>query len=58
MVFTYSNIIDRILRGVRSRVPDFCSMRVGESVLDICCATGSQVLCYARHGLAAAGIFR
>jgi len=56
MVFTYTNIIDRLLRGVRRRVPEFCSMRAGESALDVCCATGAQALCYARHGLAAAGI--
>ena len=56
MVFAYTNIIDRILQGVRRRVPEFCSMRAGESALDVCCATGAQALCYARYGLAAAGI--
>jgi ubiquinone/menaquinone biosynthesis C-methylase UbiE len=54
--FMYSNVIDRILRGVRRSVPEFCGMRPGESALDVCCATGAQALCYASHGLAAAGV--
>ena len=56
IVFTYTHIIDRILQGVRRHIPDFCSMRAGESALDVCCATGAQALCYARHGLKTAGI--
>jgi len=52
----YSMTIDRALSGIRTRVPDFCGMKAGDRVLDVCCGTGAQAFCYARRGFMAWGI--
>jgi ubiquinone/menaquinone biosynthesis C-methylase UbiE len=52
----YSMTIDRALSGLRTRVPDFCGMKAGDRVLDVCCGTGAQGLCYARRGIISCGI--
>jgi len=54
--FLYSMTIDRALAGVRTRVPEFCGMKAGERVLDVCCGTGAQAFCYARRGIISWGI--
>jgi ubiquinone/menaquinone biosynthesis C-methylase UbiE len=52
----YSVTIDRALAGIRTRVPDFCGMKAGDRVLDVCCGTGAQAFCYARRGIISWGI--
>jgi ubiquinone/menaquinone biosynthesis C-methylase UbiE len=52
----YSMTIDRALAGIRTRVPEFCGMKAGDRVLDICCGTGAQAFCYARRGIISWGI--
>jgi ubiquinone/menaquinone biosynthesis C-methylase UbiE len=54
--FLYSMTIDRALAGIRTRVPEFCGMKAGDRVLDVCCGTGAQAFCYARRGIIACGI--
>jgi ubiquinone/menaquinone biosynthesis C-methylase UbiE len=48
--------IDRALAGIRTRVPEFCGMKAGDRVLDVCCGTGAQAFCYARRGIISWGI--
>ena len=52
----YSVTIDRALAGIRTRVPDFCGMKAGDRVLDVCCGTGAQAFCFARRGIISWGI--
>ncbi len=52
----YSMTIDRALAGIRTRVPEFCGMKAGDRVLDVCCGTGAQAFCYARRGIISWGI--
>ena len=52
----YSMLVDTLLRGVRVCVPDFCGMKAGDRVLDVCCGTGAQTLVYARMGIFSTGI--
>ena len=52
----YSVTIDQALAGIRTRVPDFCGMKAGDRVLDVCCGTGAQAFCYARRGIISWGI--
>jgi len=52
----YSVTIDQALAGIRTRVPDFCGMKAGDRVLDVCCGTGAQAFCYARRGMISWGI--
>jgi ubiquinone/menaquinone biosynthesis C-methylase UbiE len=49
-------LVDTLLRGVRVCVPDFCGMKAGDRVLDVCCGTGAQTLVYARMGIFSTGI--
>jgi len=52
----YSLTIDRALAGIRNRVPQFCGMKPGEMVLDVCCGTGAQSFCYASRGITSCAI--
>ena len=52
----YSMTIDRLMADIRARVPDFCEMRAGDSVIDVCCGTGAQTVYYARRGITSWGI--
>lgn len=52
----YTNLVDPILRHLRSQVPGFAGMPAGQSVLDVCCGTGAQVYEYAARGLKATGL--
>jgi ubiquinone/menaquinone biosynthesis C-methylase UbiE len=52
----YSLTIDRVLAGIRVRVPEFCGMRLGDRVLDVCCGTGAQTFCFAKMGIISWGI--
>ena len=53
---TYSLLIDPLMHNVRSHVAEFAGMEAGDTVLDVCCGTGSQVFHYARKGMVATGI--
>lgn len=55
-IFTYENLVDPILKIVRQFVVDFAVMKAGNSVLDVCCGTGAQVIEYGRRGINATGI--
>ncbi len=52
----YSNLIDPILKRLRSFTVDFAEIKKGDRVLDLCCATGDQVFYYARAGSIATGV--
>ena len=52
----YTNLVDPILRRLRSQVPGFAGMPAGCTVLDVCCGTGTQVYEYAAQGLKATGL--
>ena len=52
----YSMTIDRVLAGIRVRIPEFCGMKAGDMVLDVCCGTGAQAFCYARQGITSLGV--
>jgi len=56
LIFNYETLVDPLLRDVRRFTPGFCGMRPGDSVLDVCCGTGAQVIEYGRHGMIATGI--
>lgn len=52
----YSMTVDRVMAGIRARVPDFCEMNAGDTVLDVCCGTGAQSFRYASRGIISWGI--
>jgi ubiquinone/menaquinone biosynthesis C-methylase UbiE len=52
----YSLFVDRVMHGIRKRVPGFSGMRAGEAVLDVCCGTGAQALLYGQIGITSYGI--
>ena len=52
----YSLLVDRVMQGIRKRVPGFSGMRRGDSVLDVCCGTGAQALLYGEMGIISYGI--
>jgi ubiquinone/menaquinone biosynthesis C-methylase UbiE len=52
----YSMTIDRALVDIRTRVPQFCEMKAGDRVLDVCCGTGTQAFNYAKLGIISWGI--
>lgn len=54
--FSYETLIDPVLKSVRLAAPSFAAMQAGQTVLDVCCGTGSQVIIYAEKGLTATGI--
>lgn len=55
-IFTYSAVIDPLLRDIRIYTPGFAGMKSGDKVLDVCCGTGDQALHYATRGIIATGI--
>jgi len=52
----YDNLIDPLLKNLRVSVAGFAGLKPGQSVLDVCCGTGAQVMEYAKLGAVAAGI--
>ena len=57
-LFNYSNLVDPILKDVRTCVAELCGMKAGDRVLDVCCGTGEQVFCYTEKGASAIGVDR
>ena len=55
-MLSYETLVDPLLRDIRKCTPEFCGMKAGDKVLDVCCGTGAQVLEYGRHGIIATGI--
>jgi len=55
-LLNYETVVDPLLRDVRALTPEFCEMKPGNRVLDVCCGTGAQVLEYGRQGIEAIGI--
>lgn len=55
-ILSYENLIDPVLRDVRLNAVDFAEMEAGQTVLDVCCGTGAQVIQYSKRGLLATGI--
>jgi ubiquinone/menaquinone biosynthesis C-methylase UbiE len=55
-LLSYENSIDPILRDVRKIIPVFAGMKAGDTVLDVCCGTGAQVIEYSRNNIKASGI--
>lgn len=56
LFINYETVIDPILKDLRELVPETVGMKAGDSVLDVCCGTGAQVLEYARHGINSQGL--
>jgi len=56
IVSFYSLVIDRALRRLRQRTPEFAGMKPGDKVLDVCCGTGDQAAYLAWLGIDAWGI--
>jgi ubiquinone/menaquinone biosynthesis C-methylase UbiE len=56
IILNYETLIDPLFRDVRNYVPDFCGMKAGDKVIDVCCGTGAQVIEYGRRGIEATGI--
>ena len=54
--FSYSTIIDPILKDVRICVAGLSGVKAGDSVLDVCCGTGDQVFYYTQKGAIATGV--
>ena len=52
----YSNLIDPLLKSLRSFTVKFAGIKKGDRILDVGCATGDQVFYYAKAGAFAAGI--
>jgi len=55
-IFNYATLIDPLLGNIRVYTPEFAGMKAGDRVLDVCCATGDQVIHYAKRGIVASGI--
>lgn len=56
LLFNYSNIIDPVLKEVRTCVAGHSGVKEGDRVLDVCCGTGDQVFHYEQMGAVATGV--
>jgi len=56
LFFNYSNIIDPLLRNVRTFTAKFSGVKDGDKILDVCCGTGDQLFHFAKLGIKAVGI--
>lgn len=55
-IFNYANIIDPLLRDVRTFTVKFSEAKKRDKILDICCGTGDQLFYFAKLGVEAVGI--
>ena len=55
-IFNYANIIDPLLRDVRTFTVKFTEAKKGDKILDICCGTGNQLFYFAKLGVETVGI--
>ena len=58
LLFNYSNLVDPMLKDIRTCVTGLCGMKAGDRVLDVCCGTGEQVFRYTEKGASATGVDR
>jgi len=56
LLFNYSNIIDPVLKEVRTCVAGLSGVKAGDRMLDVCCGTGDQVFHYEQMGAVATGV--
>ena len=56
MFINYGTLIDPLLRDLRRFAVEFSGLKAGDTVIDVCCGTGAQVLEFARHGIIATGV--
>ncbi len=54
--FSYSTLVDPILKEVRICVAGLSGVKAGDRVLDVCCGTGDQVFHYEQKGAVATGV--
>ena len=56
LLLNYSNLVDPILKDVRTYVAGIAGIKAGDRALDVCCGTGEQVFRYIENGANAIGI--
>lgn len=55
-VYICCRMIEPIMRGLRTRTPQFAGMKPEDRVLDVCCGAGAQTLRYTKIGINAYGV--
>jgi len=56
LILNYSNIIDPLLRDVRTFTAEFSEAKRKDKILDICCGTGDQLFYFSKLWVEAVGI--
>jgi ubiquinone/menaquinone biosynthesis C-methylase UbiE len=58
LLLNYSNVIDPVLKEVRTCVVELSGVKAGDRVLDVGCGSGDQVFHYMEKGAMATGVDR
>jgi ubiquinone/menaquinone biosynthesis C-methylase UbiE len=58
LLLNYSNVIDPLLKELRTSVVELSGVKAGDRVLDVGCGTGDQVFHYMQKGATATGVDR